>query len=130
MWCWGADDQGQLGDDAQSGDDSPVPVQVAGLTATAIAAGYNHTCAVLADGSAACWGANENGQLGDGTNEKRTSPVAVAGLSDISAIAGGSFHTCAESRGAISCWGNNDAGQLGDGTTASHSTPAVVAATE
>jgi alpha-tubulin suppressor-like RCC1 family protein len=130
VWCWGANDQGQLGDDAQSGDDSAVPVQVAGLTATAIAAGYNHTCAVLADGSAACWGANQNGQLGDGTTENRTKPVAVARLSDVRAIAGGSFHTCAESRGSISCWGLNDAGQLGDGTTASHSVPALAAAPE
>jgi alpha-tubulin suppressor-like RCC1 family protein len=56
-------------------------VTVTGLTgAVQISSGDNHTCALLADGTARCWGNNGVGQLGDGTTTNRTSPVAVFGL--------------------------------------------------
>ncbi|MEZ4681268.1 MAG: hypothetical protein R2932_44345 [Caldilineaceae bacterium] len=65
--CWGDNSQGQLGNGTRSA--SMVPVTVGGLSqpATALAAGFYHTCAVLLDGDIECWGDNARGQLGDDT---------------------------------------------------------------
>ncbi|MBU6154767.1 MAG: hypothetical protein KGP28_10735, partial [Bdellovibrionales bacterium] len=80
-----------------------------GLTnAIAISAGAYHTCALLSDGTARCWGWNLSGQLGDGTNADRTSPVQVSGLTNAIAISAGESHTCAVlSDGMPRCWGNS-----------------------
>ena len=73
--CWGLNDQGQLGrgntrtigdDESPSGAAGDVRLG-AGRTATAIAAGSAHTCAVLDDGAVRCWGANGSGELGLGS---------------------------------------------------------------
>jgi alpha-tubulin suppressor-like RCC1 family protein len=76
-----------------------------------------------------CWGANEGGELGDGTADAYSStPVVVSGISDAAAIAAGSYHTCALLEGdSINCWDENWGGQLGDGATEGYSdTPVPV----
>ena len=81
-WCWGRNDWGQLGNGTQEEsllDPSP-PTQVVGLNdVVAVTAGKKHSCAFEADGSAWCWGHNEEGQLGDGSAWK-TKPEKVVGL--------------------------------------------------
>ena len=102
--CWGSNLYSQLGS-PKSGDTSmrTSPTQVTGLTnATTIAAGNDHTCATINNGSAQCWGWNPYGQLGDGTEyTQRTNNTAK-------------------------CWGSNVEGQLGDGTTTKRLTPTPV----
>jgi alpha-tubulin suppressor-like RCC1 family protein len=116
--CWGYNKWGQLGDGTTT--DRTVPVGVNGLTSGVIAidAGNNFTCALLLSGEVKCWGINDAGQLGNGTNTMSTIPVSVNGLTDrVIAISTGSSHTCAlTSNGGVKCWGNNQGGQLGDGS--------------
>jgi alpha-tubulin suppressor-like RCC1 family protein len=79
-----------------------------------VAAGDNHTCAVV-NGGLKCWGDNETGQLGDNTTAIRHSPVQVAGLtSGVTAVTAGTLFTCALVNGGVQCWGRNNWGQLGD----------------
>ena len=97
--------------------------------AVAIDAGNRHTCAVLGNGTARCWGYNLNGQLGDGTTTNSIAPVTVSGLTDAVAIsATASFeHWCVVLADSTArCWGRNDSGQLGNGTTTDSNVPVPV----
>src|SRR5206468_11365661 len=83
VYCWGHNDQGQLG--IGNNTDSLTPqlvnghgVLTAGMRVTDVSAGNGFTC-VIANGKGICWGANTNGQLGDGTTGARTNPVYVNG---------------------------------------------------
>jgi alpha-tubulin suppressor-like RCC1 family protein len=137
-YCWGWNQNGQLGDGTTA--DSAVPVAVdasgvlAGKTLTQISTGAGAACALDSDGAAYCWGANGAGQLGDGTTADSAVPVAVdasgvlAGktLTQISTSGG---VTCAiATTGAAYCWGSNTYyGELGDGSTSvSSSVPVAV----
>jgi len=94
--CWGANPDGQLGDPFTPPAGSSVPVTVFNISsATAIAAGAFHACAVLADRTVRCWGNNSNGQLGDGTLMSSSTPVPVQSLSGVTDITAGGHHTCA-----------------------------------
>lgn len=92
-----------------------------------IAAGQNASYARRSDGTVWGWGANSQGQVGDGTTTQRTSPVQTSGLSNIALIGAGEAHAiAATTSGVVSTWGDNSYGQLGDGTTASRSTPGAI----
>jgi hypothetical protein len=128
LTCWGRNTSGQLGDGTFLGHDAP-ECDFALSNVIEIAANMegSHTCALLADGTVKCWGANTYGQLGDGTTTTRSSPTAISGLSNIVSIAAGASHTCAVfANGDVSCWGRNNAGQLGDGTTTDRHSPTSI----
>lgn len=131
VWCWGSNARGQLGNAMTFPTSSSAPVRVDGITgATAVAAGRDFTCALLGDGSARCWGANDFGQLGSVTGATTSvDPVTVSGLSGATAItaAAGGTHACAlVTGGAVSCWGSNLSGQLGDGTEEPRTDPVSI----
>lgn len=89
----------------------------------AIAAGNNHQCAILADQTVRCWGANDLGQLGDGSTDDSLAPVAVQGLSGVVAIDAGADFTCAlVEDGTVGCWGRNTSGSLGEPAAVSFAT--------
>lgn len=76
------------------------------------------------------WGANNWGQLGDGTTTDRAVPGPVGGLpADVRRVFlsdFGGFAAAVNGDGTVSAWGGNGHGQFGDGTTTGRDTPAVV----
>lgn len=96
VYCWGSDAKGQLGNGSTTGD-RLVPQQLALPAATIdVSVGARHGCAVGDDGRARCWGANANGQLGDGSTLGRGRPVDVRPLPGgrrVLAAAAGGDHT-------------------------------------
>jgi alpha-tubulin suppressor-like RCC1 family protein len=127
--CWGLGESGQRGD-GTTNTFAADPVPVSGLTtAVAIAAGYDHACALLANGGMRCWGSNVDGQLGSPSTPHSGSsvPVSVGGIAGAVAVAAGAYHTCALLQdGTLRCWGRNDQSQLGDGTRNSSVSPVRV----
>ena len=88
-------------------------------TDTTLSSDESHTCAILDNGSVACWGRNNLGQLGDGTTIDRSTPVQTSSLGNgrtAIALTTGSKNTCAIlDNGSVSCWGYNGGGELGNG---------------
>ena len=126
VWCWGKDQKSQSG--ALLWNDAATPVQVQGLSGGAldVAAGEEHNCAVLTDGTVACWGENDHGQLGDGSTSDSAVPVAVVGVAGAVRVESWSDHSCALSDQAeVYCWGRNDDGQIGNGERKSSQTSAA-----
>jgi alpha-tubulin suppressor-like RCC1 family protein len=73
---------------------------------------------VTTAGAAYCWGANDHGQLGDGTTAFRVTPAPVAGGLTFASVTASSYYTCGVTTvGVAYCWGENLFGELGDGTT-------------
>ena len=127
--CWGAGDQGQLGDGSIDGHATPAAVTLGNgvTTADTVVTGAAHTCA-LADGSIICWGRNAEGQVGTPLQMPIVAPTAVDEIVDAVAVAAGARHTCAiEGDATVRCWGANESGQLGDGTVDSSNKPVRVA---
>jgi hypothetical protein len=92
-----------------------------------LALNSTHGCARVPGGQVECWGANDHGQLGDGTTVTRDAPSPIPSLSDVIDVAVGDGYSCALERGGrVSCWGANDRGQLGDGTTEERHSPAPI----
>lgn len=130
--CWGTGWQGALGNGNSGQQNTPILTNSfgAGRTAVALSAGHGYTCAVLDNGSVACWGDNTYGQLGDGTTQKRFTPVLTgslgAGRTAIDVTTKES-HTCALlDNGSISCWGRGISGVLGNGSSVNQNTPTLV----
>jgi alpha-tubulin suppressor-like RCC1 family protein len=122
VWCWGADDRGQVGrGTAAPSVGGPAPVALPTVAAS-VSSGGAHSCASLGDSSIWCWGANDSGQLGDGSTVDRPTPVRAAGASG--AVSAGALHTCASTADhTVSCWGADTSGQLGDAVTLTISAP-------
>ena len=136
--CWGTNTNGQLGlgdtnhrgdQTGEMGDALPAVDLGTGVTATAIAAGFNFACAIVGggsvpSGSVKCWGANGDGQLGqgdanargDGANEMGDSLPAVnigAGRTAKMIVAGNTYVCVIRDNDSVVCWGANASHQLG-----------------
>jgi alpha-tubulin suppressor-like RCC1 family protein len=124
--CWGANYDGQLGNN--STQSSSMPVQVEGIsTAISVSANFEHSCAVLADGSVECWGKNSSGQLGNSSSQDSSIPVEVNGIFNATAVSTGSGHSCAVlADSTVRCWGSNSSGQLGNNSQISVLSPVIV----
>ena len=86
--CWGRGTAGQLGNDFWTDQRGPVLAlggvdgTTAASTAVNVAAGLYFTCSAMADGTARCWGVNDNGQLGSDSGYEMSLyvPTAVNGI--------------------------------------------------
>lgn len=147
--CWGRNDFGQLGyattgtcPDGKACGRTPTDVPgipfTTGNDVGTIFVGRAHTCthsapytigsfdagaeANVINPDVQCWGANDKGQLGDGTTTSRSTPTKALG--DVVWLVGNGDSQCAgKATGEILCWGANEYGQLGDGTTTNRPTP-------
>jgi len=131
--CWGNNSSGALGTGnttdlgtkmSQMGDNLPIVDLGPDYHAQAIAAGLQHTCALLEDGSVKCWGNNMRGQLGQGDTLQRGSDQGQMGSALLpvdlgakaKAISAGYNTSCALLMDDhVKCWGDNMYGQLGQG---------------
>jgi alpha-tubulin suppressor-like RCC1 family protein len=141
--CWGDNHDlnqpnagGWLGTGSRAGALQPTPV-AGGLSFVQISAGALHTCGIVTDGRAFCWGMNDVGQLGTGEfgldpwetelHAGVLAPVPVAGGRRFTQISAGWESTCGITTERVAlCWGENRWGQLGDGTTMNRALPVVV----
>ena len=130
VYCWGNNDYKQA---RQASSTVTVPTLVSGIPADVIqiSCGFYHSCAVLVDGRAMCWGSDAYGELGRGSVLSASTPVPaqVFTFNDVVEIVAGSFSTCAirlvNSQRQTWCWGSNYFGQLGNGGTATSQTSAI-----
>jgi alpha-tubulin suppressor-like RCC1 family protein len=127
-FCWGGNQQGQLGDSTPPDQTTPTAV-AGGHRFVELSAGNYHTCGRTAAGLAFCWGGSNNGERGDGAfaSAAVSSPVAVVGGLRFVELRAGGGHTCGRTReGAVFCWGWNGHGELGDGSTTASLAPVQV----
>ncbi len=142
--CWGTNQNGQLGasglpadcstayysDFAETEPYCPTPFSVVGVSsASNVATGYGHTCALISNGSIKCWGDNSVGQLGQSVAVSPSAPVTVSGLSAVKQLASNDVRTCTVSGtgNRLQCWGQNQWGEVGNGNTIEQDTPVPVA---
>ncbi len=120
-YCWGGSFLGIFGDGNASGVPSAAPRRIPDVPAFVhLGAGGHHVCGVDAAGQVYCWGSNQEGQLGRGTESGAERPATVTGMPPAAQVAGGYWHTCALARdGRAFCWGHTSYGAIGDGTTGS-----------
>jgi alpha-tubulin suppressor-like RCC1 family protein len=117
VYCWGHNQYGGIGDGTYQNRGAPTAVLVAlgGAPLTGvvqIGAGSDFTCARLMSGAVECWGWNQDGELGDGTNMSSPSPVVATVTSNAQDLAVGGEHVCVRiPDGNIQCWGNNTFGE-------------------
>lgn len=135
--CWGGNGFGELGlghknSIADEEGETPQLVELGGAVSE-IAAGYHHTCALMATGQLRCWGYGTSGQLGNGTaSNLGDDPLDVMPPVDVDLgpgaaveqVVAGGYSTCARlDNGKVKCWGSGVAGALGSGKTKSTTTP-------
>jgi alpha-tubulin suppressor-like RCC1 family protein len=116
-YCWGENQDGELGNGFGGIASAPPVMVLGGHTWAEVRPGGNSTCGVTTNGQGYCWGANGQGQLGDGATTGSLVPVSVtAGETWTTIDPGGAFACGVTTSGAGLCWGNNFYGNLGNGS--------------
>jgi alpha-tubulin suppressor-like RCC1 family protein len=105
-WCWGRDEKGVT---------FSVPTQLSSekLAALSIGLQEGNYCGLNPAGEVRCWGANAQGQVGNGTLVAVTTPTLVGSVPPAALVVAG-YHTCMlTTAGAAHCWGADIRGQVG-----------------
>ncbi|NTW61632.1 prepilin-type N-terminal cleavage/methylation domain-containing protein, partial [Candidatus Saccharibacteria bacterium] len=138
-YCWGVNNQGQLGNGTKTDSMTLAPVDMTGalngLTVSNIAVGSNHTCAIASDSYVYCWGSTTGDAVGiDWTiyGYWKTTPTAITtsgalGTKTVKSLKTGFNHNCViASDNNVYCWGGNSNGQLGNNSTSSSYAPVAI----
>ena len=106
IYCWGANDAGQVG--AEPGPEIPSPHQLESEALfEKVATGLDHSCGLTEQGEVQCWGGNELGQLGNGEQSPNEEVGAVHFDYEFDDLGAGNFITCGLTQdGEIVCWGH------------------------
>jgi alpha-tubulin suppressor-like RCC1 family protein len=133
VYCWGENNQGQLGIGTSDGNPHPTPAQIPSATYSQIAAGSYHTCGIEGTGGTNyldCWGDNTFGELAIGTTDgsPHPTPTNTGNIYLSGYVSAGGGHTCAiGGSGGLYCWGDNSAGAIGVGVTGgTYATPQFI----
>ncbi len=124
VWACGRNGSGQLGDGTTT--DQSTPVQVSTLTniISIAGGGWDYSLFLKNDNTVWACGANNFGQLGDGTTIGKLSPIQVTSLTGITDMKGGGGHSLfLKNDNTVWVCGRNSSGQLGDGTIIDKATP-------
>ena len=136
VWCWGRNDQGQIGDTTTM--DRPNPVKVG--TASSVATGQDHVCTVHSDGTVWCAGTSWRNRIGNGVSNydppapgNYPTPVQVVSndgrpFTGATQVAAGGVSCARMADTTAFCWGDDAYGETGTG--AGTTTPAQVLATD
>ena len=129
IYCWGANDFGQVGDGTVQGRSAPA--QIGALTTwSKVAAGQSRNVfAIKTDGTMWGWGRDLFGATGTQQAGNVNSPVQIGALTDWADVSAGYYGAVAiKTAGTLWTWGANQSGQLGDNTTVGKSSPIQVGA--
>lgn len=131
VYSWGEDKYGQLGrgdlgrNNCNDTEDCRLDISaIAGIDdAVLVAAGYRHNLVLTRDGNVWSFGANDQGQLGNGTNRVSSTPVSVdfSTANDIGhivqVVAGANSSYALDDKGQVWGWGSDAYANLGKGRT-------------
>lgn len=125
-YCWGENNEGQIGDGTTISRVSPRAVST--LTdVVQISTSGSHTCAVVAGGQLWCWGYNSMGEVGGEIWTNVEEPRRFDAVSEVRSVQCGSHFTCVNrSDGSVWCWGEGNHGRLGHGTEEDRTEPVEV----
>jgi alpha-tubulin suppressor-like RCC1 family protein len=124
-YCWGGNDNGQLGNGSTTSSSAPVLVS-GGLSFASVSAGLFHTCGLTTGGQAYCWGDAEATGTGSASGSLLV-PTAVEGGLTFDVISAGYPHTCGVTTSDVAyCWGADGSGAVGDGLGNYRLTPTPV----
>ncbi|WP_445258251.1 cutinase family protein [Nocardioides aurantiacus] len=126
-YCWGLNSSRQLGTGSTAGSLTSPTLVTGGQRWRTVAAGSLSTCGVQTDGTAWCWGANDFGQLGQGSTTDRSVPTRTGLSSSWVGLSVGWTQTCGWRSDRVAlCWGDNRSGQLGTGGTTASLVPVAL----
>jgi len=126
VWCWGSNQNGQLGDGTTTHRRTPTQTSLA-TSASHIGSGGRHSCAIDDRSDLYCWGTNGYGQLGLGTNSDTYVPTKVTAVDDVVQVSAGAYFTfLVDGNDNIMSMGDNHYGELGLGDTTNRNTPTLL----